>query len=81
MKAERILRIFHKIVVYLQCITSATVNQNCSFLSNLLKTIYLWNTVEKAKVLAQEMKLPKPLLIYNLLFYTLYYSWTINKAR
>lgn len=30
---------------------------NCSFLSNLLKTIYLWNTVEKAKVLAQEMKL------------------------
>lgn len=59
MKAERILRIFHKIVVYLQCITSATVNQIVHHCQTLLKTICLWNTVEKAKVLAQEMKLPK----------------------
>ena len=41
--------------VHYQC----NCKSNCSFLSNLLKTIYLWNTVEKAKVLAQEMKLPK----------------------
>ena len=54
-----IFRIFHKIVVYLQCITSATVNQIVYSYQTLLKAIYLWNTVEKVKVLAQEMKLPK----------------------
>ena len=37
MKAERILRIFHKIVVYLQCITSATVNQIVHYCQTFLK--------------------------------------------
>ena len=72
MKAERILRISHKIVVYLQCITSATVNQIVHSYQILLKAIYLWNTVEKVKVLAQEMKFPKKSNLHcNLLFYTI----------